>query len=309
MNIDKLQRQFSLPGQVSFEELHPGFAVIQVVNDYAKASISLYGGQLLHFQPHGQTQPLIWLSESAIFKPGKAIRGGVPVCWPWFGDNSHHPMQPAHGFARITFWQVLAIQGLPDGTTQIDLQMPCESNCQNYQSLDTGFNARLGIRFIIGGHLQIELVSSNFSQQPLTITQALHSYLQISSIENVTVAGLDQVHYLDKLADNQNEIQQGDLQISQEVDRIYLDSPQSVNLLDPGLNRQIVVTKSVTENNGSSTVIWNPWKEKSRTMSDMTDYGWRSMLCIESANAAANAISVKPGQKSRLSTRISVEDL
>lgn len=302
--INQLNQKFSLSGHIRFTETCPGFPVMHIKNEHAKASISLYGGHLLSFQPYDQPHPVIWLSDNAIYKWGKAIRGGVPICWPWFGDNSQYPQQPAHGFARISFWEIGDINNLDNGATQIDLQMPCQSACQNYQSVAGHFNVTLNIRFIIGEQLQIILSSINRSKKKQSISNALHTYLQISHIEHVTIEGLDNVTYLDKMADNQAIIQQGELQLFQETDRIYLDTEQSIHLLDPGYKRKIVISKQ----NARSTVIWNPWNEKSKAMNDMPENGWSSMVCIEAANAASNTIQLEPGLEHQLAMTVAVLD-
>jgi len=161
------------------------------------------------------------------------------------------------------------------------------------------------MRFTIGQQLEMLLTSINLSENRQVISNALHSYFQISHIENVSIDGLHNVTYLDKLLDNKAAIQTGDLQISGETDRVYIDTDHDIHLLDPGFNRKITVSKQ----QALSTVLWNPWKEKSHSMSDMPDNGWSSMLCIESANVADNTVAIDPGQKQQLATTISVDHL
>lgn len=302
MQINDLNQKYSKNRHILFKELTPGFPVIEVNNDWASATVCLYGGQLLSFQPHGQIQPVFWLSDKAIYQSRKAIRGGIPLCWPWFGENENHKAVPAHGFARISLWQLDAIKTLPAGETQIDLFLPCGQECRYLRQLDHNFNVDLRLRLIIGQSLVLELNSINLDETGFILTEALHSYFNISHINNITIEGLESVSYLDKLQDNKTFTQIGKLQISQETDKVYLDTHSDILLNDPGFKRSIIISKSGSE----STVVWNPWFENSTVMSDMPDDGWKNMICVEVANAASNQVLLESGKVHRLKTSISI---
>lgn len=303
--INQLQQKFSSNDSIYFVEARPGFPVIKISNKWATASISLYGGQLLSFQPHSQEQPVIWLSDKVIFKKDKAIRGGIPLCWPWFGSNEQFEDQPAHGYARISLWELINISTLANGEIKLELHMPCQQYCQEYQNINPSFHVDLSISYIIGQELAIDLRTHNTGDTPVILSNALHSYFNVSHIEDVSVLGLDGATFIDKLLSAKKQIQNGSLQIKKETDRIYLDSNNDIILNDSGYKRQINVSKKGAD----STVVWNPWQQKSHSMDDMSDNGWKSMICIESANVDINKLKLNPGQNHRLHTTISVKKL
>ncbi|NOQ79230.1 MAG: hypothetical protein GQ546_07495 [Gammaproteobacteria bacterium] len=313
--IKKLSQQFSLDENLNFTEICPGFPIIRINNKWASAAISLYGGQVLEFQPHDQIEPVLWLSDKAIYKHGKAIRGGVPICWPWFGGYNDSALQadgtlqadgsilPAHGFARTTLWDVVSTESLANDVTQIVLHMPCQEICQQYQTIEPQFECDLKLKISISKELKIELTTTNRSKHELPISNALHSYFKVSDIRNIAISGLEQVNYSDKLR-NGKVLQQQEVELSltQETDRVYMDTASDITLIDRGLSRTITIKKG----NSFSTVIWNPWQENSQRMSDMTDEAWLSMVCIEPANVHNNQIILKPDTCHQLIMSISV---
>ena len=267
MVIDELNQKFSTNKTVRFSEKVSGFPVLEVSNPMAHASISLYGAQLLSFQPLTQDKPVIWMSDRAIFKEGKAIRGGVPVCWPWFGEHEKNNELPAHGFARTSLWEVKSIKSLAHDETQIELQMPCGQQCVEYQHQSSGFQFILSLRITVGNSLTLELKTTNTGSQLISLTEALHTYFNISTIDKISVLGLESVNFLDKLQSMKSYEQVGEITLSQETDRVYQHTASTIVLLDEGFNRKITISKKGSQ----STVIWNPWREKSLAMSDMPD--------------------------------------
>ncbi|MCU7939941.1 MAG: hypothetical protein KZQ64_11270 [gamma proteobacterium symbiont of Bathyaustriella thionipta] len=202
--INELSQQFSIKDHLSFTEIHSGFPAIQVNNQWATATISLYGGQILEFQPHEHAEPVLWLSEKATYQQDRSIRGGIPICWPWFG-NSPYEALPSHGFARISFWQVHSTESLYNGETQLVLSMPCEAICKEYQSLTEYSLCDLSLKITIGKVLIVELITTNRSKQILPISNALHTYFNVSDIRSIRISGLEEINYLDKLQ-NQGKI-------------------------------------------------------------------------------------------------------
>lgn len=299
-------KQYSLGNQLSFEQITPGFPVIKINNRYATAMISLYGGQLLEYKPHDQNEQVIWLSEQAIFKHNKAIRGGIPICWPWFGGFDSHSIPnelPAHGFARIVVWDVESTQILPDGGTEVILKMPCEEVCSQFKTVFTHFDCELIFKITIADSLKVELTSINHSQHEMVMSNALHSYFKISDIRNITIQGLENTIFQDKLKQGQSDCQKTALKFDAETDKVFINTSNNVELTDPGFDRRIVITKE----NSNSTVIWNPWKEKSALMSDMSDQAWLEMVCIEPANVLKNQLLLAPGDTHSISTSIFVK--
>ena len=339
--INELIREFSIADELTFAEISSGFPVIKINNIHASAAISLYGGQLLEYKPHDQVEEVIWLSDQAVYKNNKAIRGGIPICWPWFGDfneqdflladgsllaedsspvedsspaedsilvedsSSVEDFTPAHGYARITFWEVQSTQRLSDGGMQVVLHMPCDEKCQQFKTSHAHFECDLTLSITVGKYLKLDLLTVNQGQQFVPLSEALHSYFNVSDIHKINIQGLEKLTYLDKLNSGQPCLQEGKLQFKSETDSVFVDTDGEIHLIDQALNRKIIITKE----NSNSTIIWNPWQKKSSFMSDMSKQAWQSMVCIEPANVHNNKILLGPGQKHQLSTLIAVQNL
>ncbi|MCP3850350.1 MAG: D-hexose-6-phosphate mutarotase [Gammaproteobacteria bacterium] len=308
---NKLIQPYSLGDSLTFSEVSPGFPVIKVNNSFATATISLYGGQVLEYKPHAQSEQVIWLSDKAIFKNNKAIRGGIPICWPWFGDydkNNNdlptHSHPPAHGFARITHWNIHSTKLLSDGSTEIILQMPCHSNCQEYQAANAHYHLSLEMTLVVSNHLKVSLTTTNNGSRNWLLADALHSYFRVSNINKVTIQGLEQAHYVDKLKKGLTGTQESELWVKEEIDKVFLNTSNEIILNDPGFDRAIFISKE----NSSSTVIWNPWQKKSSQMLDMPAAAWLNMICIEPANVLENQRLLTPGESHTLSTSIKVKN-
>ncbi|WP_304545873.1 D-hexose-6-phosphate mutarotase [Sulfurimonas microaerophilic] len=252
-------------------KLSNGFEYVEISNKAASAKIALQGAHLFHYERSGEI-PLLWLSDASKFELGTAIRGGVPICWPSFGNNN--PELPQHGFARTAMWQLDEIQELDEDTTQ--LRFSLEDSKESRELWDYKFLVELTIR--IGKTLEMELKTTNRDNVPFTITQALHTYFNVSAIEDVRITGLEGKNYLDALT-LQHHTQEGEIGFSQEVDRVYQGVEDAIVLKDA--NRDIEL-----KNSGSkSVVVWNPWIDKSARMSGMKPDAYKEFVCIESANA------------------------
>ena len=300
--LEILNKQHSLKGVVFFKQSSGGSIIAEVENDLATARLSLSGGHLLSWQPKAQAQPVVWLSESAKIAPGQSIRGGVPVCWPWFGPHESEESYPNHGFARTSSWQVIKTSMLSGGETEIELLLEQSKN----DKTQWPYNTSLSLHITIGESLKMALTTRNDSEQAIAISEALHTYFQISDIGAVVVEGLDGCDYLDKVVNFDRRTQQGQIEFCGETDRVYIDTTADCVIVDQQLQRRIRVGKS-----GSlSTIVWAPWADKARQMGDLgADNGWRRMVCVESANAAANKISINPGKSHTLAVSYNVEPL
>jgi D-hexose-6-phosphate mutarotase len=296
----QLNQRFGDSAGVSFREQANGFVVAEVHNAHASANIAMQGAHLMHFQPTGQA-PLIWLSPEAKLSPGKSIRGGVPVCWPWFGAHATDAALPAHGFARTVPWRLNQLQQLGDGRIRLEFEL-IQSAATRAQ-----WPQPCSVRNIItiGRTLQHELLTTNLGSAPMVLSEALHTYFQVGDIRRVSVNGLEGCDYLDKVRDFARETQHGPLRFGAEVDRIYLDAPAVTEIRDPLMQRRIVIRSGGSR----STVVWNPWQEKAARMGDMGTDGYRHMLCVESANAAEDTVTLAPGAQQRLVAHYSVEAL
>ncbi len=299
MTIEQLNANHGTE-EVQFTTGKGDFPLIEVDNGSATATISLYGGQVLSFQPKGDPNPVLFLSENAYYSEGKAIKGGMPVCWPWFGPDPEGQGRPNHGFVRNRLWTVVKIEGSGD-TTTITLGVSASDDTRAIwpQSFD------LAIEISVGTALSVALMTRNTGDAPFSITQALHTYFTVGDIAQVTVLGLEGTEYLDKVDGGAQKTQSGAVTVAQEVDRIYLDVPPKLVIDDGSLGRKIHVTSS-----GSKTaVVWNPWADISAQSGDLEDNAYQGMICVETTNAATDVIEVQPGSEFRLTATYSVEQV
>ena len=269
---------------ITKKEFSNGFEYIEIKNDSASAKIALQGAHIFEYIPDGD-KPILWVSKISDFEYNKAIRGGIPICWPWF---SKHPTQerfPQHGFARTSMFELTQSIDVDSNTTQITLQL------QNSTSTLEMFAYRfeLEVKITLSEKLVIELVTKNLDTQPFKITQALHSYFDVSDISDVIIKGLDKKPYFDALT-SKERVQEGDIIFREEVDRVYQDVDGTITLQD---QHRVVDIK----NEGSSSVIvWNPWIEKCSRMSGMKNDAYKTFVCIESANAMSDFRELQPQQ-------------
>jgi D-hexose-6-phosphate mutarotase len=263
--------------------------------------IALQGAHIMTFQPYG-SEPVIWLSPVAKLVKGKSIRGGVPICWPWFGAHSSNSTFPSHGFARTALWQVVGSHALEDGSMQIAFELP-ESSIPPDQ-WPHPCQARLIAT--IGKTLMVELTTENTGNKPFQIGEALHTYFTISDVDALRITGMEGCIYLDKVGTAETRKQQGAIEIASEVDRIYIDTEADCLIEDAGFKRRIRIAKSGSKSN----IVWNPWIEKSAKMGDFgSDTGYRGMVCVESANAASNQVTLQPSETHSLRVVYSTEPI
>ncbi|WP_093535515.1 lytic murein transglycosylase [Stenotrophomonas rhizophila] len=266
-----------------------GFPAWKVETPLATAAISVFGGQLLSFIPNGG-QDVLWLSPTAQAVP-TPIRGGSPVCWPYFGKQGQGTDVPSHGFVRNVPWTLQSAQREADGTMVLTLAPP---------ALDT-LDLRLSMQLRIGRTLEQRLVTENTGRQPVTFTQALHNYFKVSDAMQVSVSGLDGLTYLDKFENYATpRIQQGDWSLNDprdpgRSDRIYTQAGGHYLLKDPGLKRSI----EISTQGSRSLVAWNPGQAGAAKMADV-GAGWKHYVCLEAANAGPDVVTLAPGARHSL---------
>lgn len=270
-----------------------GFEYLEIENKSAIAKIALQGGHLFHYQQQGK-KPLLWLSKKSHFTSGKAIRGGIPICWPWFGKHRSNPTLPQHGFARTSLFEFLESTEPDESITEITLQL---QNSEETLSL-WPFKFQLFLRITVGSTLKVALTTRNCDSKSFTISSALHTYFAVSDISKVSVQGLDTRTYWDALT-NEIKAQKGDIQIREEVDRVYQKTTDTLLLCDRDRTLQI------TPEGSSSAVVWNPWQEKTNRMTDMQEDAYKTMLCIETANALEDARKLDSGKEHTLQVTLS----
>jgi glucose-6-phosphate 1-epimerase len=286
-NIEQLNQDFSLDNgdtRLRFKAGEGGIPLIEIQNQQASTLISLQGAQVLSWIPKGQDE-VIWLSPEASFAAGKSVRGGIPVCWPWFGPHANNPAFPAHGFARTVLWQVIDTQMLSAGETQITFELDTSLLSGSQREMwPPGTVAEY--RITHGKRLTMELTTFNRGEQAITIGQALHTYFNVEDVTKTRLVGLEDRDYLDKTDGFKRRTQSGPIRINGEVDRIYLDTPDDVIIENS--KRKIVIKKQGSE----STVVWNPWQATAEKMGDLGEDGYLKMLCVESANAAEDTVII-----------------
>ena len=282
-----LNQRYGIRDQLAFNEGPGGLVRAEIKNPHADATVALHGGQILSFRPRGQS-PVLWLSRKSYFQTGKAIRGGIPVCWPWFGVHPTDTDKPAHGFARTAAWSVHETEKLEDESTRLQL---CLTASDDTLAL-WPHRFRLAIEATVSDCLRVQLICTNTDHKPFTCSGALHSYFNLSSISNAVIQGLDGCPYIDKVDQGRRQLQDGPIEIQRETDRIYIDTTAECTIEDHGLHRRIAIAK----NGSRTTVVWNPWTDKARRMKDFGDDEYENMVCVETAKADADVIVLAPGE-------------
>ena len=281
-------RRWEIPNLAVFEDGSGGLVRLRISTALCEAEVYLHGAHVTHFKNTGGGEPLLFLSAASHFAPGKPIRGGVPVIFPWFGARTGRPDSPAHGFARTLPWEVESLTS--DKLGAIALTVRLDSNDATRAHWPHEFALRHRITF--GAQLDMQLAVENLSAASIQFEEALHTYLAVSDVREVRVTGLEGTSYLDKVDAMQRKLEGAEpIRITGETDRIYLNTRTACVLDDPALSRRIAVEKSGSD----STVVWNPWIAKAKAMSDFGDDEWPAMMCIETANVGDSAITLAPG--------------
>jgi glucose-6-phosphate 1-epimerase len=300
--IDQLNASFAIPGVLEFDE-HGSLIRARITTPACNAELYLQGAHVTAWQP-ADAQPVLFLSEKSAFVPGKAIRGGIPIIFPWFGSRTATPEDPrtdgpSHGFARTQVWN------LDFGAYAADELHLSLSLGPTDLSRSLGFDHFLvAYQITFGRELRLRLSVANDGDKPIRIEEALHTYLHVGDVQQARVHGLFETTYLDKTEDFARKTQtEPVLVVSGPTDRPYLNTTSPIVVDDPVLHRRITVTKA----NSNTTVVWNPWADHG--LADLDDGGWRHMLCIESANAADNALHLQPHAAHVMETTISLEAL
>ena len=274
-----------------------GLKAVRIATESAVGLVYLQGAHIAAFQPAGQS-PVIFMSEKAVYAPGKALRGGVPICFPWFGAHAEHKSYPAHGFARTRDFEYRGAR--VDAAGRTELEFVLESDTQTLQFFPHAFTARLRVAF--GSTLSLEFSVTNRDAQSFTFEEALHSYFVVADVTRASVLGLQGADYTDKVRDMARFTESAPrLEFSAETDRVY-ESSAATSISDPAGERTIRIDKS----NSAATVVWNPWAERAAQLSDLGVESWPHMLCVESANVGNSAITLSPGESHVLRVSVSV---
>lgn len=291
MDIAQANDAFGIPGTLTLCTGKGDLPLLKIDNAHARAEISAYAGQVLSYQPADADADLLFVSRAAYFQPGKAIKGGIPVCWPWFGPD---PQYGDHGFVRARPWTLLSTEAMADGATRVRLGIDDDAATRAIWPHPFA----LEIDITIGPVLSIALTSKNTGDAPLALTQGLHTYFQVGDVRRAQVLGLAGHRYIDKVGETAERDQSGPINFDGPVNRIYLDTDGELVIDDPSLRRRIHIERAGSR----SAVVWNPWIEQSRAMADFGDDEYLQMVCVESTNTATDAIVLAPGATHRLAT-------
>ena len=277
-----------------------GLKFIEIDNSQAVARIALQGGHVDWWRPKSAKQDVLWLSSNARYEKGRSIRGGVPICWPWFGKHPTDGSFCLHGFARVIPWKLVESSELKNGATKIVLKMlPTETAIKQLT-----YSFELLLTIVIGETLYLNLKTTNLSDSPFVISEGYHTYFYISDIEKIKITGLENSSYTDKIDNFKRGVEENSIIIKGEFDRVYTNTSNDCYIEDEEFNRVITIKKS----NSNSTVVWSPWKEKALQMGDMGgDNEWRRMVCVETANLLENSVVIYPKLSHSIATEYSIQ--
>ena len=304
-SIEALRARFTVPG-VTIDSGNGGLTCVRVATPLCTGEIYLHGGHLTAFTPAGH-EPLLWMSRVSAFDAGKAIRGGVPICYPWFGQNAAHPEAPMHGLARTAEWELADVGAQPGGEINIILRLPAqpvigEATDDAASGIGDGRTVETYFAALFGKELELGLLVRNNGTREVRFEAALHTYFTVGDVRHASIEGLKGTRYIDKMRDNQTFIEDRDaITFSQETDRIY-ESEAACTIIDPVLKRQITNRKAGSR----STVVWNAFPDKAAAIGLAADE-WTTYACVETAAVGADAIVLPAGKVHTLGAHVSVE--
>lgn len=302
MSIESLNKRFSNP-HVRFRQ-REALVMVDLENDHGQASLTTFGATLLSYRPRG-AEDLLWVSETALYDGKKPVRGGVPVCWPWFGayDPAALGADPSdehkkgHGIARYALWDVASVQTVGDATQVVFVLRP-DDEIRKAWPLDFV----LSLRVTLGQALEMTLVGENLSDHDWQVSEAFHTYFSVADAEGLVVRGLDSKPRVDKLADGARGVQAGEVRMSTPMEQLFLGEAAPLVIEDRGHGREILIERE----NSASTVLWNPGPEGVKGFADMPDDQYRKTVCVEVANALDDAYALKAGATHSMTMRLSV---
>ena len=294
--IEALNATFAIGDLAKLVAGQGGLPKIQINHPAASAEIHLHGAQVTAWKPAG-FEEVIFTSLHSHWEEGKAIRGGIPVCFPWFRGKADDPKAPAHGFVRTKSWTLASITQEDDAVC-VTLATESDESTRRWWPHDF----RLALRVVVGAQLKLELIVSNTGAAPFQFEEALHTYHRVGDVKRASVAGLNGVSFLDNRDGNRTKIQNGDVVMVDATDNAYMNTTAPLEIADPVLRRRIQIEKR----NSSTTVAWNPWESGAKAMADLGDDEWQQMLCVEASNILGSAVTLAPGEEHRMAATVAV---
>jgi glucose-6-phosphate 1-epimerase len=294
--IDALNRTFGIPNVVTVVSGNGGLTKIRVTAPSASAEIYLHGAHVTSWQP-ASADEVLFVSSQSHWQDGRAIRGGIPICFPWFRAKTDDPSAPAHGFVRTRQWRLDSVKA--DGESVVAV---CSTESDESTQRWWPHSFRLMHIISIGKFLKLQLVVTNTGQTSFRFEEALHTYFRVNQVSSSIIRGFDQVKYLDNNDGNRQKVQSGDLILRGKTDNAYLDVSGAAELIDPARRRVLRTEKS----NSATTVVWNPWQDGTAALSDLGDEEWRQFACVEASNILSSTISLASGQEHSMQATLSV---
>lgn len=297
--VAELDRQFGIPGIATVSEGNGGLPRVLITGPLAQGEMYLHGAQVTSWKPAGNDE-VLFVSRKSRWEDGQAIRGGIPICFPWFRAKADDPHAPAHGFLRTKNWQ---LQSIAENKNGVAVSMFSESDDQTRRWWPGEF--RVEQRVVFGSELSVELACSNTGTIPIRFEEALHTYNRVAEVQDARLQGLNTACFLDNTDSNKEKTQRGDVAIASPTDSAYVNTQNAVDLIDPKMRRRIRLRKI----NSLTTVVWNPWAEAAAKMRDLGDGEWRQFLCVEASNILSDAVNLPPGQEHKMTAVLSVAKL
>ena len=300
MDAKQLAAEFGIRDVVDFAE-EGGLVKAVVSQDGMQGELFLQGATVTRWQPAGG-HPVIFTSPNAVFASGTAVRGGIPIIFPWFGPKRDDAKAPQHGFVRAAPWQLESVEQSRPGEVRLRLSITeAEATSPFWPE---AYRAVYTVAF--GPALSVELAVQNRAGREIVFEEALHTYFAVSDVAKVSVTGFGGTTYIDKVDGARRKTQDSaPIKLSGETDRVYLSTPRQAAIEDPEWRRRIVIEKD----GAASSILWNPWTEKAAAMKDLGADAWAGMICVETGNAADNQVRLASGGEHRMTTRISVDGI
>ena len=299
VDVSDLDRRLGIPDIARVCEGDGGLPRVDISSPLVHGEMYLHGAHVTSWRPAG-SEEVLFLSSKSRWEEGQAIRGGIPICFPWFRGKADDPHAPAHGFVRTRSWQLYSIV---ESNTGVAVTMFIESDGQTRRWWPGEF--RLVHRVTFGTELKLELVCINTGKTPFHFEEALHTYNRVAEVNSVRLHGLDGIRFLDNTDSNQAKTQLGDVTIASQTDNAFINTENAVDLLDSQMRRRIRLQKA----NSSTTVVWNPWQEGASGLRDLGEGEWKRFLCVEASNIIGAAVTLAPGQEHIMSAALSVARL
>ena len=291
-------RRLEIPGVAEIVEGNGGLSKVRITSPACVGEMYLHGAHITSWRPAGEEE-VLFLSSHSRWEDGHAIRGGIPICFPWFAHNAEDPQAPDHGFVRTKAWR---LDSIADVAGTIIVSMSTESDEATKKWWPAEFRSVLRAAF--GKELSVELVVTNKGRTSLRFEEALHAYFRVGNIEMTRARIPDALRYIDKTDSHRTKTQLSDIVIASETDRVYLNTRDEIELEDPVLERRLCVAKE----NSRTTVLWNPWTQKAHSLSDFGEDEWVRMVCVEPSNVSDFAVDLAPGQQHTMKALIRVVD-